>query len=159
MESPRLCCSLTCDPISWHGMLALSTERKHHASTRPEDLACGGGSGPVGARRRGRSRRRPAQAPVYGVAQGRRRRAAHPRREPGGRLPRSARSRRLSEWRDRFLAAAHDAFRTRGGSPQDDGNARLTAIVGKQAVEIELLREKIARLEGGVPFHLQRSRK
>ena len=66
---------------------------------------------------------------------------------------------RLSEWRDRFLAAAHDAFRTRGGSPQDDGNARLTAIVGKQAVEIELLREKIARLEGGVPFHLRRSRK
>ena len=33
-------------------MLTLATERKHHVSTRPEDLACGGGSGPVGARRR-----------------------------------------------------------------------------------------------------------
>ena len=66
---------------------------------------------------------------------------------------------RLSEWRDRFLAGAENALKARESSPQDDENARLTAIVGKQTVEIELLREKIGRLENGVPFHLRRSKK
>ena len=66
---------------------------------------------------------------------------------------------RLSEWRDRFLAGAENALKARESSPQDDENARLTAIVGKKTVEIELLREKIGRLEKGVPFHLRWSKK
>ena len=149
-----------CDPIFPHGMLALANERKHHVSTRPEDLAGGGGSGPVGTCRRGRSRRKPAQAPVFGVAQGRRRPAAHPRREPRGRLPRHRRSgAQVSEWRDRFLAGAENAFKARESSPQDDEIARLTAIADKTALENELLRKKIGKLEKGVPFHLRRPTK
>ena len=66
---------------------------------------------------------------------------------------------RLSEWRDRFLAGAENALKARESSPQDDEIARLTAIVGKKTVEIELLREKFGRLEKGVPFHLRRSTK
>ena len=66
---------------------------------------------------------------------------------------------RLFEWRDRFLAGAENALKARESSPQDDENARLTAIVGKKTVENELLREKIGRLEKGVPFHLRRSKK
>ena len=66
---------------------------------------------------------------------------------------------RLSEWRDRFLAGAENALKTRESSPQDDEIARLTAIIGKTTVENELLREKIGRLEKGVPFHLRRSKK
>ena len=41
-------------------MLALATERKDHVSTRPKDLAGGGGSGAVGTCRRRRARRSPS---------------------------------------------------------------------------------------------------
>ena len=66
---------------------------------------------------------------------------------------------RLSEWRDRFLAGAESALKARESSPENDEIVRLTTIVGKTTVENELLREKIGRLEKGVPFHLRRSKK
>ena len=58
-----------------------------------------------------------------------------------------------------FYGGLENALRARESSPQDDEIARLTAIIGKITVENELLREKIGRLEKGVPFHLRRSTK
>ena len=66
---------------------------------------------------------------------------------------------RLSEWRDRFLAGAENAFKERESGPQDDEIARLKAIAGKKALESALLRKKIKKLENGVPYHLQRPKK
>ena len=41
-------------------------------------------------------------------------------------------ARRLSEWRDRFLAAAESTRRARESGPQDDERVRLTAIIRKE---------------------------
>ena len=130
-------------------MLAFATERKHHVSTRPEDLACEAGAA--------ESRRK-----HWLLAQ--REAAAGPRLICGESLDAVSRdigvlAHRLSEWRGRFLAGAQNALKARESSPQDDEIARLMAIVGKTTVENELLCEKIGRLEKGVPFHLRRSTK
>jgi len=67
---------------------------------------------------------------------------------------------RLEQWRERALAALESALKER---PEDDPlQADLGAAykrLGELGMENELLREKIARLEGGVPFHRARSRR
>lgn len=64
----------------------------------------------------------------------------------------------LAKWRDQFLDGGFSAF-SAPGEVEQDRLERYKAKVGEQSMEIELLREKIRRLEGGVPFHLRRSRK
>src|SRR5256885_14465631 len=66
---------------------------------------------------------------------------------------------RLEQWRER--AAALDAgLKER---PEDDplqaGLGAAYKRLGELGMENELLREKIARMEGGAPFHRARSRK
>ena len=67
---------------------------------------------------------------------------------------------RLDQWRERALAALDSALKER---PEDDplqaGLGAAYKRLGELGMENELLREKIARMEGGVPFHRARSRK
>lgn len=63
---------------------------------------------------------------------------------------------RIAGWRDAFLEAGATAMKRR-----DEHNpevARLNAKIGEQAMENELLREKIARMESGRPLPRRRSR-
>jgi len=67
---------------------------------------------------------------------------------------------RLEQWRERALAGLDSALKDR---PEDDplqaGLGAAYKRLGELGMENELLREKIARLEGGMPFHRARSRK
>jgi transposase len=67
---------------------------------------------------------------------------------------------RLDQWRERAFAALDSALKER---PEDDplqaGLGAAYKRLGELGMENELLREKIARMEGGVPFHRARSRK
>jgi hypothetical protein len=65
---------------------------------------------------------------------------------------------RLSQWRDQALLAAEAALKERERDDRDDEIARLKGKVGEMTMETELLREKIARLEAGVPLARRRSR-
>jgi hypothetical protein len=66
---------------------------------------------------------------------------------------------RLSEWRDRVLAAAESALKARDRDERDAEIDRLKAKVGEITMENELLDEKIARLEGGRPLARRRSKR
>lgn len=66
---------------------------------------------------------------------------------------------RLSEWRERAERAAAAALKERERDGRDEEIARLKGKVGEMTMEGELLREKIARLEGGVPLARRRSRR
>lgn len=58
---------------------------------------------------------------------------------------------RLSQWRERVLAAGAAALKERERDARDDEIARLQAKIGEITMDNELLREKIARMEGGRP--------
>ena len=66
---------------------------------------------------------------------------------------------RLSEWRDRVLAAAESALKARDRDERDAEIDRLKAKVGEITMDNELLGEKIARLEGGRPLARRRSKR
>jgi hypothetical protein len=66
---------------------------------------------------------------------------------------------RLSAWRDQALLAAETALKERERDARDDEIARLKGKVGAMTMEIELLYDKIARLEGGAPLARRRSRR
>ena len=69
-------------------------------------------------------------------------------------------SARLSSWRDQALLAAETALKERDRDARDDEIARLKGKVGAMTMEIELLYDKIARLEGGgAPLARRRSRR
>lgn len=64
---------------------------------------------------------------------------------------------RIAQWRDAFIQGGATALKP---SPSLDPELhRLNAKIGEQAMEIELLREKIARMEGGQPLPRRRSRR
>ena len=66
----------------------------------------------------------------------------------------------LERWRERALAAVDAALKERAeDDPLQAGLGAAYQRLGELGMENELLREKIARLEGGVPFHRARSRK
>ena len=65
---------------------------------------------------------------------------------------------RLSEWRDRVLAAAESALKERERDARDDEIERLKAKVGEFTMANELLFAKIDRLEAGRPLAGRRSR-
>jgi len=54
----------------------------------------------------------------------------------------------LTEWRDPFLASGETGLKTREVAVDDEENWRLKSVVANLSVDNELLREKIARLEG-----------
>jgi transposase-like protein len=67
---------------------------------------------------------------------------------------------RLERWRDRALAAMSAGLKARAEA--DPVQANLAAAhqrVGELSMANELLREKITRLENGIPFHRARSRR
>lgn len=66
---------------------------------------------------------------------------------------------RLSEWRDKALSGALSAMKERERDARDDEIARLKAKVGESTMSIELLQEKIARLEAKRPLARRRSKR
>ena len=59
---------------------------------------------------------------------------------------------RLSEWRDRALAAAETAMKERERDSRDEELLRLRAKLGEVTMANELLEQKIAALEGDRPL-------
>jgi transposase len=67
---------------------------------------------------------------------------------------------RLEQWRERALAGLEAGLKDRvEDDPIQAGLGGAYKRLGELGMENELLREKIARLEGGVPFRRARSRK
>ena len=58
----------------------------------------------------------------------------------------------LTQWRDRFLAGGEAGMKSREVDVDDEENRRLKSVVANLSVDNELLREKIARLEGNRPL-------
>ena len=65
----------------------------------------------------------------------------------------------LSSWRDQALLAAETALKDRDRDERDDEIVRLKGKVGAMTMEIELLSDKIARLEGNAALARRRSRR
>lgn len=65
----------------------------------------------------------------------------------------------LSEWRGAFLEAATEGLKPSCPSKGGVEIGRLQSKIGEQAMEIELLREKIARMEQNRPLAHRRSRR
>jgi len=66
---------------------------------------------------------------------------------------------RLATWREAFLTAGHEAMKTHPLDNRDRELGRLREKLGESTMEIELLREKIGRLETSRPFAHRRSRR
>ena len=64
----------------------------------------------------------------------------------------------LTEWRDRFLAGGEAILKSREVDVEDEEKRRLKFVVASVSVDNELLREKIARLEGGRPLAFWKSK-
>ena len=64
---------------------------------------------------------------------------------------------RLSEWRDRALAAAETAMKERERDSRDEELLRLRAKLGEVTMTNELLERKIAALEGDRPLGRRKS--
>jgi hypothetical protein len=64
----------------------------------------------------------------------------------------------LTQWRDRFLAGGEAGMKTREVDVDDEENRRLKSVVANLSVDNELLREKIARLEGNRPLAFWKSK-
>jgi len=64
----------------------------------------------------------------------------------------------LTAWRDRFLAAGEGGLKSREATVDDEENRRLKLVVANLSVDNELLREKIARLEGNHPLAFWKSK-
>ncbi len=63
----------------------------------------------------------------------------------------------LSDWHKKFLVGAEELFKTKEPDSSTDAEKKeLHAKIGEITMDCELLREKIRRLENGVPFHLRR---
>jgi transposase-like protein len=63
----------------------------------------------------------------------------------------------VSEWRDQFLASGQAGLKSRATEGRDDELARLKALVGKLTMRLELSREAVRRLRGGVSLAIGRS--
>ena len=64
----------------------------------------------------------------------------------------------LTDWRDRFLASGEVGLKSREIEVDDEENRRLKSVVANLSVDNELLREKIARLEGNRPLAFWKSK-
>ena len=66
---------------------------------------------------------------------------------------------RLATWREAFLTAGQEAMKTHPLDTRDRELGRLREKLGESTMEIELLREKMARLETSRPLAHRRSRR
>ena len=66
---------------------------------------------------------------------------------------------RLATWREAFLTAGQEAMNTHPLDTRDRELGRLREKLGESTMEIELLREKIGRLETSRPLAPRRSRR
>jgi len=64
----------------------------------------------------------------------------------------------LTEWRDAFLAAGAEALKVRQEAQPDEQRRRQKGLIAEMAMENELLRERIRRMEDEKPFLRWRSR-
>jgi transposase len=63
----------------------------------------------------------------------------------------------LSEWRDHFVTSGQAGLKSRAADGSDAELARLKAVVGDLTMRLELSREAVQRLRGGVPLATRRS--
>lgn len=63
----------------------------------------------------------------------------------------------LSEWRDHFLTSGQAGLKSRAADGRDAELARLKSLVGDLTMRLELSREAVPRLRGGVPLATGRS--
>ena len=63
----------------------------------------------------------------------------------------------VSEWRDQFLTSGQAGVKSRATDGRADELARLKALVGDLTMRLELSRETVQRLRGGVPLATGRS--
>ena len=66
---------------------------------------------------------------------------------------------RLATWREAFLNAGQAALKKQPLDSRDHALARLRQKLGESTMDIELLQEKIGRLETDRPLQLRRSRR
>ena len=66
---------------------------------------------------------------------------------------------RVSSWRNEFLAGGEANLMSRAMTPQDEEVGRLKALIGDLTMRLELSREKIRRMEAGVPLASRKSRR
>jgi transposase-like protein len=66
---------------------------------------------------------------------------------------------RLAAWREAFLAAGQEAMKTHPLDNRDRELGRLREKLGESTMAMELLREKIGRLETSRPLAHRRSRR
>ena len=66
---------------------------------------------------------------------------------------------RLTTWREAFLDAGQEAMKTQPLDSRDREIGRLHEKLGESTMEIELLREKLGRLETSRPLPHRRSRR
>ena len=66
---------------------------------------------------------------------------------------------RLATWREAFLAAGQEALKQQPLDSRDRELGRLREKLGEATMEMELLREKIGRLETKHPLRPRRSRR
>jgi len=66
---------------------------------------------------------------------------------------------RLTTWREAFLDGGQEAMKTHPLDSRDRELGRLREKLGESTMEIELLREKIGRLETSRPLPPRRSRR
>ncbi|GAB3321188.1 hypothetical protein GCM10027428_27370 [Haliea atlantica] len=68
----------------------------------------------------------------------------------------------LTAWKEAFLEGGAAAFQEGESAKErqlEAENRQLKAKVGELVMDSDLLYEKIARLENGVPFHLRKSKR
>lgn len=65
----------------------------------------------------------------------------------------------LSEWREAFLAAGEEGFKIRQEDLVDEQGRRMKSVIAELAMENELLRERIRRMEDEKPFLRWRSKR
>ena len=64
---------------------------------------------------------------------------------------------KVSEWRDQFVTSGQAGLKSRDADGRDDELARLKVLVGDLTMRLELSREAVQRLRGGVPLATGRS--
>jgi transposase len=63
----------------------------------------------------------------------------------------------LSAWREHFVAGGQASLKSRTADGQDSELARLKALVGDLTMRLELSRDAVSRLRGGIPLVTRRS--
>ena len=66
---------------------------------------------------------------------------------------------KLTKWRDTFLQGGLENLKEKPSSPIDSENRMLKQMIGEKSMEIELLYQKVDKLEAGLRPKSKRSRK